>query len=86
MEGSASSTAAVCSMCDRAAVYAFEGDAASLCERHQPIDPVEALTKVGGSHFVACMNCERSLIAGMLEFDVLDIVKFKIRPKKRVSA
>lgn len=43
---SASSTAAVCSLCDRGAVYAFEGDVASLCGTHQPIDPVEALTQV----------------------------------------
>lgn len=51
MEGTSSTptAAAVCSfsLCDRAAVYAFEGDVASLCEIHQPISPVEALAKVG---------------------------------------
>lgn len=64
MDGSSDATGAdACGfcLCDRAAVYAFEGDAASLCETHQPINPGEALTKVGD-----CCQMYSSGMAGVL--------------------
>eukprot|EP00752_Nemacystus_decipiens_P007352 g6575.t2 len=59
-DGSAGTSAlaatAVCSFrsCDRSAVYAFEGDVASLCEVHQPISPYDALQHV--CHARGCVN------------------------------